>query len=36
VDRTRAWSNLAAGLLAGAIAIGLFGLTFFAALLYLA
>jgi hypothetical protein len=35
VDRTRAKSNIAAGLLVASIAIGLFGLTFFAALLYI-
>jgi hypothetical protein len=36
VDRTRARSNIAAGLLTAAIALGVFGLTFFAALLYIA
>jgi hypothetical protein len=35
VDRTRARSNIATGLVAGAIAIGIFGLAFFAAILYI-
>jgi hypothetical protein len=35
VDRTRAWSNVASGLLIASIAIGVFGLAFVAALLYI-
>jgi hypothetical protein len=35
VDRTRARSNIATGLVAAAIAIGVFGLAFFAALVYI-
>jgi hypothetical protein len=35
VDRTRAWSNITAGLLIGAIAIGVLGLGFLIALLYI-
>jgi hypothetical protein len=35
VDRTRAKSNIASGLLIGAIAIGVFGLVFFVSLLYI-
>jgi hypothetical protein len=35
VDRTRARSNIAGGLLTAAVAVGVFGLTFLAALLYI-
>ena len=35
MDRRLAQSNLKAGLTAGAIAIGVLGLTFFAAILYI-
>jgi hypothetical protein len=35
VDRTRAWSNIASGLLIAGLAIGIFGLGFVISLLYL-
>jgi hypothetical protein len=35
MDRTRAWENIGTGLLIAAIAIGVFGLTFFVTLLYI-
>jgi hypothetical protein len=35
VDRTRAWGNIASGLLIGGIAIAVFGLGFFISLLYI-
>jgi len=35
MDRTRAKSTIAAGLVAGAIAIGIFGLVFIVSLLYI-
>lgn len=35
MDRQRTESNLKAGLVAASIAVGVFGLTFFAAILYI-
>jgi hypothetical protein len=35
VDRTRAWANITSGLLIGGIAIGVLGLGFFIAVLYI-
>ena len=35
MDRTRAASNLTSALIVAAIAVGVFGLTFFAAILYI-
>ena len=35
MDRNRASGNIGAGLLYGAIALGVFGLTFFAAIVYI-
>jgi hypothetical protein len=35
VDRTRAKDNIAAGLVAASIAIGVFGLTFLVAIIYI-
>jgi hypothetical protein len=35
MDRTRAQSNIGAGLLTAALAIGVFGLTFVAAIIYI-
>ena len=35
MDRRLAWGNIKAGLLAAAIAVGVFGLSFFAAILYI-
>jgi hypothetical protein len=35
MDRNRAQTNISAGLLTAALAIGVFGLTFFAAIIYI-
>ncbi len=35
MDRTRAKDNIGAGLLAASIALGVFGLTFFVAIVYI-